>query len=278
MKSNILVLVHFVFLVYCMSSCGTATKEPELKPQKDTIEVNGVSFNMVHVTGGDFIMGATKEQQDDYQMDETPAHTVVVSSFLIGETEVTQELWQAVMGNNPSHLSGSKHPVENISWDNCQFFIERLNELTGMNFRLPTEEEWEYAARGGKQNCGSGSIWDLLMRGKLNNKYAGSSNLDEVGWYDDNVKAIGSYGPQDVATKAPNELGLYDMSGNVCEWCQSWKCEYNTSSSMPKSISMPYRVFRGGSSYDSSSSCRVSSRDSFYPNCPMERVGLRLAL
>ncbi len=170
----------------------------------EVITVKGVSFKMIGVQGGTFTMGATSEQGSDAGSDEEPAHQVTVSTFSIGDTEVTQELWQAVMGNNPSNFKGPRRPVEKVSWEDCQNFIRELNSLTGKRFRLPTEAEWEYAARGGRKANG--------------HKYAGSSSIDNVAWYRDNS---GSQ-THDIATKLANELGLYDMSGNVREWCQDW--------------------------------------------------------
>ncbi len=226
----------------------------------EVITVRGVSFKMVRVEGGTFTMGDTSEQGSDALGTERPAHQVTLSTFSIGETEVTQELWQAVMGSNPSKFEGAKHPVENVSWEDCQNFIRELNKLTGRRFRLPTEAEWEYAARGG--NKGNG------------HKYAGSSAIDNVAWYD------GNSGGQthDVATKRANELGLYDMSGNVWEWCQDWYGSYSSGSQTnPAGASSgSFRVFRGGGwSYDAGC-CSVSIRY-YSPSDRYNFLGLRLA-
>ena len=161
--------------------------------------VNGVSFTMVKVDGGTFTMGATPEQGSDAYGDQKPAHQVKLSDYYIGETEVTQELWQAVMGSNPSNFKGSNLPVEEVSWND------------GQKFRLPTEAEWEYAARGGAKSRGY--------------KYSGSNNIGDVAWYIDNS----GFKTHSVKTKSPNELGLYDMSGNVWEWCQDWYDSYGSS-------------------------------------------------
>ena len=227
----------------------------------ETITVKGVSFKMIRVEGGTFTMGATSEQGSDAFNDEKPAHQVTVSTFSIGETEVTQELWQAVMGSNPSEFKGPRRPVEEVSWEDCQNFIRELNSLTGRRFRLPTEAEWEYAARGGNKSNG--------------HKYAGSSAIDNVAWYDEN-----SGGTHDVATKRANELGLYDMSGNVCEWCQDWYGSYSSGSQTnPTGASSgSYRVFRGGSWHSSAGYCRVSIRSSSTPSFRDYFLGLRLAL
>ena len=209
-------------------------------------EVNGISFIMVKVQGGTFTMGATAEQGGDARSDEKPAHRVTLSSFSIGQTEVTQELWQAVMGSNPSEFKGAKRPVEQVSWDDCQEFIRKLNALTGQHFRLPTEAEWEYAARGGSKSQGY--------------KYSGSNNVNYVAWHDGNS----GNKTHDVATKQPNELGIFDMSGNVDEWCQDWFGDnyYSSSpSSNPNGPASGYnRVNRGGSWYNFAGSCRVAHR------------------
>ena len=209
-----------------------------------TFTVNGVSFTMIAVKGGTFTMGATSEQGSDAYSDERPTHQVTLSDYYIGETEVMQELWKAVMGSNPSYFSGTNLPVECVSWNDCQTFITKLNQLTGKNFRLPTEAEWEYAARGGQKSRGY--------------KYAGSNALSDVAWYLDNS----SLKTHPVKQKQANELGLYDMSGNVWEWCQDWYGSYssNAQTSPTGPSSGAYRVFRGGSWFNSASYCRVAYR------------------
>ena len=240
-------------------------------PVTETFTVNGVTFKMVAVEGGTFTMGATPEQGSEYESNEIPAHQVTVSSFSIAQTEVTQALWVAVMGTNPSEFQGNLYrPVENVSWNDCKTFINKLNEMTGKNFRLPTEAEWEFAARGGNKSQGY--------------KYAGSNTVGDVAWYYDNSYAVGSsspnYGTHAVATKSPNELGLYDMSGNVWEWVQdrygSYSSESQTNPTGPASGSN--RVNRGGSWNSLARSCRVSCRNSSYPTFTPNYLGLRLAL
>lgn len=224
--------------------------------------VNGVSFEMVRVEGGTFRMGATSEQEDEADSDEKPVHSVTLSSYYIGKTEVTQALWQAVMGSDPSNFKGSDLPVECVSWDDCQEFIQKLNSLTGRNFRLPTEAEWEFACRGGNNSRGY--------------KYSGSNNLGSVAWYDGN--SGGKSHP--VGTKAPNELGIFDMSGNVWEWCSDWYANYTsysqTNPTGPQSGS--YRVYRGGSWFRSARYCRASIRSYGNPAGRGNLLGLRLAL
>ena len=224
--------------------------------------VNGVSFEMVRVEGGTFRMGATSEQEDEADSDEKPVHGVTLSSYYIGKTEVTQALWQAVMGSNPSRFEGSDLPVECVSWNDCQEFIQKLNRLTGRNFRLPTEAEWEFACRGGNNSRGY--------------KYSGSNNLGSVAWYNDN--SGGQTHP--VGTKAPNELGIFDMSGNVWEWCSDWNANYTsysqTNPTGPHSGSG--RVYRGGSWFYYARYCRSSIRCYFIPTFRYGDLGLRLAL
>ena len=235
----------------------------EVDDSDQTFTVNGVSFTMVGVEGGTFTMGATSEQgtSDPYD-DEYPTHSVTLSDFAIGETEVTQELWKAVMGSNPSYFSGTNLPVEHVSWNDCQTFITKLNQLTGKNFRLPTEAEWEYAARGGNKSKGY--------------KYAGSNNLNDVAWYSDNSSSR----THPVKQKQANELGLYDMSGNVWEWCQDWFCNYSSGAQTNPTgaASGSYRVLRGGSWYYSARLCRVSFRNYNAPTFYSDDLGLRLAL
>jgi len=227
---------------------------------KKTITVSGLSFNMIKVEGGSFTMGCT---QSDCEKAERPAHEVTVGTFYIGETEVTQGLWQAVMGSNPSSSQKRRnYPVEQVSYNDCLDFISRLNRLTGMTFRLPTEAEWEYAARGGQQSEGY--------------RYAGSNSLHEVAWY----KFNSSLSIHPVATLNPNELGIYDMSGNVSEWCKDWYGSYNSASITDPTgaYSGSNRVIRGGNWYSSADFCRVSSRSFFQPGNRNYFFGLRLVL
>ncbi len=227
-----------------------------------TLTVNGIKYNMVWVEGGTFRMGATSEQGSDAESDEKPVHSVTLSSYYIGKTEVTQALWKAVMGSNPSDFNGDNLPVECVSWNDCQAFIRKLNALTGQNFRLPTEAEWEFACRGGNNSRGY--------------KYSGSNYIDNVAWYTDNSGKK----THPVATKSPNELGIYDMSGNVLEWCSDWKGDYSSGAQTnPKGpYDGSYRVYRGGSWNLIAWDCRSSNRRNSRPARRYGYLGLRLAL
>ena len=271
---------------------------------------DGISIDMVRVKAGTFTKGATAEMKNPYD-DEKPTHRVTLTNdYYIGKYEVTQALWQAVMGNNPSKFKGDNLPVEQVSWNDCQEFISKLNRITGKLFRLPTEAEWEYAARGGKKSRGY--------------QYSGSNNLSDVAWYDDNsvikIHAVGTKQPnklgiymrgnvwewcQDrydkyssnlldvawyddnsgskthaVGTKQPNELGIYDMSGNVWEWCQDRYDKYSSFSQVnPTGANSGFdRVFRGGSCIGYAWPCRSSCRKYDSPDFRNNNLGLRLVL
>ena len=239
-------------------------KMDRIQPPVEIITIPGtdVSFKMVRVKGGTFMMGANKGDRQAFD-DETPAHQVTLSDYYIGETQVTQALWQAVMGENPiGFLRGPNRPVANVSWDDCQEFIKKLNSLTGKSFRLPTEAQWEFAARGGNKSKGY--------------KYAGGDDLDKVAWYNRDSSGL----THRVAQKTANELGLYDMTGNVWEWCQDWYDDYSdapqTDPEGPETGSC--RVCRGGSWRSYATYCRVSSRTFNMPTFAISDYGLRLAL
>lgn len=230
------------------------------------VSINGVAFTMILVEGGSFEMGATEEQgEDDPDENEYPVHIVNLSSYYICQTEVTQELWYTVMGTNPSMIHGKKTlPADCVKWDMCQDFICALNEILEYRFeiRMPTEAEWEFAARGGNKSKGC--------------KYSGSDNLDEVAWYGSNAE--GKTHP--VATKKPNELGIYDMSGNLWEWCQDWMGHYQ-----PEEQTNPagpdegtHRIMRGGSWTYDQNFCRVSRRNYISNVIGVSNCGLRLAM
>ena len=231
--------------------------KPEPAPMSQQQRSNLPEIEMVYVKGGTFTMGATSEQGIDADDREKPAHKVTLDSYYIGKYEVTNELWKAVMGGTIVSREGAKdnEPVVFVSWDDIQRFLRKLNAMTGKNYRLPTEAEWEFAARGGNASRGY--------------KYAGSNIRNEVMWYWDNIHEVG--------TKSPNELGIYDMSGNVEEWCQDWYGDYSSSSQLnPKGPnSGSERVARSGSNC---SNCRVSMRYSRTPDSRYNDLGFRLAL
>ena len=223
--------------------------------------VGDVTFTMVEVEGGSFLMGASMEQLSTAHDNEYPLHNVTLSDYYIGQTEVTQELWKAVMGSVPGSNKNPKYPVGGVSWLECQQFITKLNEMTGETFRLPTEAEWEYAARGGN--------------GATSRLYAGSDNLDHVGWYSHNSASL----PHTVGSKLPNQLMLYDMSGNAMEWCSDWYGAYSSDAQTNPTgpATGDLRVCRGGGWGYGSDLCRVSCRASFAPSNSMnENLGLRL--
>lgn len=255
--------------VASISTYGYGEGPQTIEYDTQTFTANGVSFAMVAVEGGVFQMGS--DDSDAYVRGE-PVHQVKLSSYSIGQTEVTQELWEAVMGSNPSNFKGLKRPIEKVSWNDCQTFITKLNALTGQHFRLPTEAEWEFAARGGVKSQGY--------------KYAGSNTIDDVAWYTVNSYDVGSsdpnYGTHEVGTKQPNELGIYDMSGNVYEWCQDWYSSTYYFSSVINNPAGPDtgsgRVTRGGSWRPDARDCCVARRGFFTPTSTRNNLGLRLAL
>ena len=250
-----------------------------LKPTKGQVAKNGLLINwsssvtpkqkevlsllvgnMVQVDGGRFRMGGTPEQGSDVYSDEKPVHEVTLSDYYIGKYEVRQSEWEAVMGSNPSRFKGEDLPVEQVSWSDCHEFIGRLNALTGLSFKLPTEAQWEYAARGGRLS--------------KSYKYSGSNNLGEVGWYGSNSGNC----THRVGEKQPNELGLYDMSGNVWEWCEDWYGGYSVTSQRDPSgaTSGSRRVNRGGCWINVARSCRVSYRNYIMPDDRGDYLGFRL--
>lgn len=231
---------------------------------------DGISIEMVKVEAGTFVMGATREGMRYVKMDkkELPAHKVsLTKEYFIGKFEVTQLLWNTIMENNPSKNKGEKLPVEQVSWNDCQIFIAKLNRITGRKFRLPTEAEWEYAARGGNKS-----------KGYL---YSGSDIAEDVAWYNAvSGRRIGSGHSHKVGAKHANELGLFDMSANVYEWCQDIWVEYNNQEQIDpvgpqKGIN---HVYRGGSWYTDVYKCYPSWRDYGNPDLRRDDLGFRLAL
>ena len=245
------------------SQQSTPQTHPTVSDNAISIPVkNGINIDMVRVEAGTFTMGATAEMEDPND-NEKPTHRVTLTNdYYIGKYEVTQALWQTVMGNNPSMFKGDNLPVEQVSWDDCQEFISKLNRITGKMFRLPTEAEWEYAARGGNKS--------------RDYQYSGSNNLFDVAWFW-NISGNKTHA---VGTKQANELGIYDMSGNVCEWCQDWYGKYNSSSQVnPTGANSGLdRVYRGGGWRNGARGCHSSCRDGYAPGYRYNVLGLRLVL
>lgn len=240
--------VIFCFSVFCLVLCAQV---PEI--------------DMVFVQGGGYIMGYTDAQDDDWRYNERPHHLVLLSDFYISKYEVTQELWKAVMCRNPSKYVGDSLPVTCVSWYDARDFVLRLNKMTGKNYRLPTEAEWEYAARGGAHS--------------QHYRYSGSDTLSNVAWWRQNSKRR----PHVVGTRQPNELGIYDMSGNVYEWCHDGYEFYETN--LAGDIQDPrgndfstLKVYRGGCNTSFSDKCRVASRNAEAPFYVMHFIGFRLAM
>jgi formylglycine-generating enzyme required for sulfatase activity len=219
-------------------------------------------IELVIVKGGEFTMGCTAEQGRECLDNEKPARKATLGDFYIGKYEVTQKQWVEVMGSNPSHFKGDDLPVESVSWMEVQEFISKLRQITGRRYRLPTEAEWEYAARGGQST--------------KNFMYSGGNHADETAWY------IGNSGEKThaVGTKDPNELGIYDMSGNVWEWVADWYGKYSAAAQENPSgpSAGANRVFRGGGWSGEAWYCRVSGRFNYTPIIRYHSLGFRLAL
>ena len=264
-------------LFVCFLSVLTFAKAqyPVETPQKDsirnekkdtsilTITVKDFTFDMVKVEGGTFTMGCSAPSEKGCYENECPSHRVTVDGFAIGRTEVTQALWIAVMDTNPSKWQNDSLPVEQVSWNQVQDFIIRLNKITGKKFRLPTEAEWEYAARGGKKT--------------KNHSYAGcSQDLGSYAWYGPNANSH----THKVATKKPNELGLYDMSGNVWEWCSDFQGKYTENpQTNPQGPKKGFEhMLRGGCYMSPTRVCRVTDRCNYNPTKGYPYYGFRLAL
>ncbi len=232
-----------------------------------TLKSGDNSYRLVTVEGGQFKMGSQLGAFHSLA-NEAPQHGVSLSTFAIGSTEVPQWLWIAVMGDDDDmiapYFNGNNHPVENVSWIDCMKFIEKLNKITGQKFRLPTEAEWEYAARGGKK-----AMTETL--------YAGSDSADIVGWHAGNSSRVTSA----CAAKKANPLGLYDLTGNVAEWTQDYYGIYPqgfvTDPHGPSTSASAQRVIRGGSFNDSLNNIRIKSRFNAKEDARANNIGLRLA-
>jgi sulfatase modifying factor 1 len=276
MKRIILPAIALFFAISLFGQQKTITAVPDSskttkhttvsKPSGNTPAeiIKAIEAKMIFVPGDTFMMGCTNEKDTSCYPMEKPAHPVILNSFYIGKFHVTQKEWIAVMGSNPCYRYCADCPVENVSWYETQIFINKLNQLTGIYYRLPTEAEWEYAAKGGNKSRGY--------------KYAGDNNINAVGWYESNS----SKQTHPVGNKMPNELGLYDMTGNVWQWCSDWFDEnyYKNSPEYdpqgPRYGGDKYRVCRGGSWWYKPVDCRVSNRDRYPPDARDDDVGFRL--
>lgn len=264
MRKYILYTIIGWFLIGINPIFATANKDIPDSLQVLRFEVNGVPFSMQRVEGGVFMMGGTREQHREYISIDLPTHMVALDAYYIAHTEVTQALWQAVMPewqiidewHNPNH------PISDVNWYDCQVFIQRLDSLTGMPFRLPTEAEWEFAARGGNNSMGY--------------RFAGGSMVDSVSWGLSN----GGFRKHTVGLKRPNELGLYDMTGNVSEWCNDWYAPYQLGTEPnPKGpLTGTEKVVRGGSFDNCQANSHISYRQLQSPKESTQYCGLRLAM
>lgn len=257
----LIAVIVIIAIVFFFKKSSNTDYTSQYEPNDESITVNGVSFKMIKVDGGSFNMGSNDSDAYD---DEKPVHRVTLNTFYIGETEVTQGLWKAVMGNNPSYFcNGDNFPVEGVSWNDCQEFIQKLNAKTGKKFSLPTEAQWEYAALGGRKSLGY--------------TYSGNNSISIVGWYDSNCDNT----THRVKALSANELGLYDMTGNVYEWCQDWYADRYESNSLTDPIGPNYgtlRVVRSGSWKSKSRNCRVAYRFKYAPDYKFRNLGLRLCI
>lgn len=226
------------------------------------ITINNLTFRMIYIQAGEFQMGASNNDLSAFG-DEKPAHHVLIShDYYIGETPVTQDLWNGIMNNNPSHFVAGTNPVETVSWNDCQEFIIRLNDLSGKTFRLPTEAEWEFAARC----CRSNSHQTTCKK----------DELGQSAWYEENADGT----THSVASKKPNELGIYDMLGNVWEWCSDRYGNYQSCAQMDPlgPSSGMFRVFRGGSWAKGAIHCTITSRSGWGESDKDNNIGLRLVM
>jgi len=253
----LLVIIIILFAKFPLPSFKSTEK---VVINKEETVLERIWNEMVFVEGGKFTMGCTAEQGSDCDKNEMPSKQITVSRFYIGKYEVTQAQWKEVMGENPSHFKGDSLPVENVSWIDIKEFIDKLNARTGKNYRLPTEAEWEFAARGGKKS--------------KNYKYSGSNSFENVAWHNGNSSNI-----RPVGQKEPNELDIYDMSGNVWEWCNDWYGIYsNDVLTDPDGPSLgESRVIRGGSLSFPPEYCRVTFRTWGAPIRGNAQLGFRLA-
>ena len=252
MKQSKCLALFVCLTVFFVSACS----KTELQKNGFKQEVNGIIIDMVQIPGGTFQMGSHSEEADEI---EKPVHQVTLSSFYIGKYEVTQGQWEAIMGSNPSLFQkGDNYPVEQVSWDDAKKFILKLNKLTGKRYRMPTEAEWEYAARGGTTG----------------DRYG---DLNDIAWYQDNSEKS----THPIGQKQPNAYGLYDMLGNIWECCQDWQGPYTSSAQnnpTGPSAETDHRVYRGGSYTNGVKGVRTPNRGYCPPDIRGYNLGLRLAI
>jgi formylglycine-generating enzyme required for sulfatase activity len=256
-KGQLECMIQFKLIVEPVVQIEQIKQKQEVRPEKNVEQIEpDVDIEMVFVKGGTFLMGSDKGESN-----EKPAHSVTVSDFYIGKYEVTQKQWEKIMGNNPSLFMNSDSPVDSVSWYNIQTFISRLNKKTGRNFRLPTEAEWEFAAIGGINTTQT--------------SYPGSEQLDEVAWYAEN--SMGK--THRVGQKKPNELGIYDMSGNVWEFCSDKYGSFSSKAQVnPDGAEIGGNVvIKGGSWISTYIYCRSTSRSNFPYSIRYSFMGFRLA-
>ena len=257
-----------LYIVLCLGGLASLCAKPKSSiPDSLQVlhfEVNGVPFDMQRVEGGVFVMGGTYEQHRESISTDLPTHTVALNTYYIGTTEVTQALWKAVMPewNFLDDFYTPTHPMAYISWYDCQEFIRRLDSITGLPVRLPTESEWEFAARGGNRSLGY--------------RFAGSNIIDSVSWYLNNA----GFRQHQVASRWSNELALYDMTGNVSEWCSDWYGRYylGTEPNPKGPENGKWKVLRGGHFGNCEDNLYLSRREFLDPNEATNYCGLRLAL
>ncbi len=257
---------NIFFVLFVISIHVTLAGQNTSNPESGTrfiVTESAIDLEMVHVQGGGFMMGCLPEKDNACKRNELPAHEQIIASFYIGKFEITQDQWKKVMGSLPDRFDGcGLCPIVDVSWHDIQLFLRKLNELCGKQFRLPTEAEWEYAAKGGLSSKGY--------------RFAGSENLDEVAWYADNSNQK----TNPVGTKLPNELGLFDMTGNVWEWCEDRYGFYeyrNVPMAKREDIGIE-RVTRGGACDSFNESCRLVFRSSANPDARSFTLGFRVAL
>ncbi len=263
MPQNRLIIISLFLVLFLPLSAKKGPTVPD-SLRSLTIDVHGVSITMQRVEGGSFVMGATSDQYDRDTYTDKPAHLVFLSPYYIATTEVTNHLWRAVMNEREMlDLSGyPEHPVSFVSWHQAQEFIRRLDSITGMPFRLPTEAEWEFAARGGEQT--------------KHFRFAGSNEADTAGW----LFPVAGQWTHPVARKQPNEIGLYDMTGNVAEWCQDLYGPYELSTRPDPcgADTGSFRVVRGGSYDNCIANSHLSVRCWYEPETAVGYIGFRVAM